>query len=114
MADQLSAALGRVVDALREAGIAASTDARNLHGPAAWVTPNTVVPRLGGNLDVTAAVYLIGPNVGGRSSIAQIGQLLDKVADVLTFDEPAQYVTVTPPGNAPAEQPAMRIITTTD
>lgn len=111
---QLTEALDEVVTALRDAGVTASTDATNLHGPAAWVTPHDVTGNLAGNITVRAAVYLIAPARSGRTPLALIGQLLDQVADVLTLDEPAQYVTVSPPGASGADLPALRIITSTD
>lgn len=111
---QLSAALGRVVDALKDAGVNATTDARNLNAPCAFVTVNQVAGvTLCGEIRVTADVYLIGNDRGGRLSIEELGKLLDHALTVLTLDEPARMVVATPPGLG-GPVPALLITTTTD
>lgn len=111
---QLSAALGRVVDALKGAGVNATTDARNLNAPVAFVTVNQVAGvTLCGEIRVTADVYLIAHDRGGRIVVEELGRLLDNALDVLTLDEPARMVTVAPPGLG-APVPALLITTTTD
>lgn len=111
---QLSAALGRMVDALKAAGVNATTDARNLNAPVAFVTVNQVATvTLCGEIQVTADVYLIAHDRGGKLSIEELGKMLDRALTVLTLDEPARMVVANPPGlGAPA--PALLITTTTD
>lgn len=114
-ASQLTQAIDAVVEALADRGIPATSDARNTSTSGyAWVTVHDITDTLGGALRVRAAVYLIAGDRGGRVHLEELGRLLDRTATVLTFDEPAQMVTVTPPGNAPAPLPALRIITTTE
>lgn len=110
----LASELEGVVAALRAGGVHASVDSRNVHGPFAWVTPHDIGAALGGNLTVRAAIYLVAPDVGGRAAVELLGKLLDDVSELVTFDEPVTYVTVTLPGSAPANLPALRIITSTE
>lgn len=108
----LSAALAAVVDALTAAGINATTDPRDLTLPGAWVTVHDVInPTLCGGYTVRADVCLMVADNGAPHAVEALGQLLDRAAEVLTFDEPVQPMTVTPPGAAPV--PALVITTTT-
>lgn len=108
----LTDALDRVTAALNEAGVYATTDPRNITPPCAWVTIADVRdPTLCGGVEVRAAVCLIAADNGTPHSLAALGDLLDKSLDVLTIEEPARPMTVTPPGVAPL--PALVITTTT-
>lgn len=105
-------ALGRVVDALTEVGISATTDPRDLTMPGAWVTLHDVTdPILCGGYTVRADVCLIVGDHGAPLALDALGDLLDQAAAVLTFDEPVVPMTVTPPGVA--SMPALVITTTT-
>lgn len=109
---QLAESLTRVVDALKAAGINATTDPRDLTMPGAWVTVHDVInPSLCGGYDVRADVCLMVADNGAPHAVAALGDLLHLAATVLTFDEPVQPMTVTPPGGAPT--PALVIVTTT-
>ncbi|MFW0790101.1 hypothetical protein [Gordonia sp. CPCC 205333] len=107
---QLADALDSLVDLLRANGVHATTDGRDLNPPAAWVTLHDVTPFLGGTLAVRGDVCLIVGDFGSKVAIAQLGDLLDKVAAVVSFDEPARPMTVTLPGQTP--MPALAITTT--
>lgn len=114
MTSQLEAALDRVVEALRAQGVRATTDARNVNPPCAYVTAGTVGNgTLCGELAITASVFLIAGDRGGKLSISELGKLLDAADSVLTFEEPARMVQATPPG-LPAPLPALLITTTTE
>ncbi|AKI28622.1 hypothetical protein GMA5_8 [Gordonia phage GMA5] len=113
MASTLALALDRVVEALTEVGIAATTDPRDLQIPGAWVTVHDVIdPTLCGSFTVRADVCLIAADNGMPFEVEALGTLLDLVADAVTFDEPVRPMTVTPPGLAPL--PALVITTTTE
>lgn len=113
MAANLKRSLDAVVEALRSAGIRASTDPRNLRLPGAWVTVHDITdPTLCGGLTIRADVCLITGDSGAPLNLDKLGQLLDAAVTVLTLDEPARPATVTPPGMAPC--PALVITTTTD
>lgn len=113
MVSQLVESLTRVRDALIEGGVHATLDAREIVPPCAWVTVHDVTGAyLCGDLTVRADVALIVGDFGEPVALEQLGQLLDKVADVLTFEEPGRPVTLTPPGIAPV--PAVVITTSTD
>lgn len=109
----LTDALDMVVTVLREAGISADTDARSLTLPGAWVTVADVTePRLCGDYTVRAAVCLMAPDAGSPTYLHHLGEMLDRALAVLTLDEPAKPMTVTPPGG-PAV-PALVITTTAE
>lgn len=110
---RLADALEGVVKALTDAGINATTDPRDITIPGAWVTVHDITdPRLCGDFTVRADVFLIATDNGAPLANDAVGELLDTVADVLTFDEPVTPVVATPPGLAPL--PALVITTTTD
>ncbi|ANA87587.1 hypothetical protein PBI_JEANIE_9 [Gordonia phage Jeanie] len=110
---ELAASLERIVTALEAAGVSATTDARNLNPPCAWVTvADVTTPTLCGGYQVRAAVCLIAGDFGSGQSLGALGELLDKAAEVVTFDEPVKPMTVTPPGVGVA-LPALVITTTT-
>lgn len=111
MASLLLEDLDRLVDALRAAGVSASVDLTNLKGVGVgvWVTPFDWSADLAGDLHVRAALFLMGPKGSGRGHLDLIGGLLEKVAELVTFDEPPTYVVVNE-----VDRPAIRIITTTD
>lgn len=113
MASALLDSLTAVVDALKTAGIDATLDAREINPPCAWVTVHDVIGAyLCGDLQVRADVCLIVGDFGGPLALAALGDLLDKAATVITFDEPARPATLAPPGMAPT--PALVITTSTD
>ncbi len=107
---QLSASLDRLARDLTEAGIAATTDPRNIVTPGAWVTVHDVTPFLAGSLSIRADVCLIVGDHGTTLALDRLGDLLDLAAAVLAWDEPARPMTITPPGTAPL--PALVITTT--
>lgn len=110
---QIGERLDRIVAVLNNAGIAATTDPRDLHIPGAWVTVHDVTePVLAGDWTVRADVCLIAADNGAPFSIDALGELLDLASTVVTFDEPVRPMTVTPPGQGPL--PALVITTTTD
>ncbi|MGB3604236.1 MAG: hypothetical protein WBA38_11885 [Gordonia sp. (in: high G+C Gram-positive bacteria)] len=110
---ELVAALDRVVTALRGAGLAATTDARDLNPPCAWVTVHDIgTPTLCGGYQVRADVCLIAGDAGSPQSLTALGALLDKALTVLTLEEPARPMTVQPPGVGVA-LPSLVITTTT-
>lgn len=109
----LAAALDRIVAALTEAGIAATTDPRDLQIPGAWVTVHDITdPTLCGEYSVRADVCLVAADNGAPFEVDALGQLLDLAYTAVTFDEPVRPMTVTPPGLAPL--PALVITTTTE
>ena len=109
----LTDALDTVVTVLREAGISADTDARSLTLPGAWVTVHDVTePRLCGDYSVRADVCLMVPDAGSPTSLHHLGDLLDRALAVLSLDEPARPMTVTPPGGSTV--PALVITTTAE
>ncbi|GMV27720.1 MAG: hypothetical protein AMXMBFR58_37510 [Phycisphaerae bacterium] len=111
---ELVDALGRVVDRLREAGIDATTDPRDLNPPCAWVTVHDITtPVLCGSYEVRAAVCLIAGDAGSPQSLAALGAMLDTVTDCVTFDEPVAPMNIQPPGVG-APIPALVIVTTTN
>lgn len=113
MASPLADALDRVVTALVDGGINATTDPRDLVIPGAWVTVHDVIdPTLCGGYSVRADVCLISADNGAPFANDALGHLLELSAQVLTWDEPVRPMTVTPPGVAPL--PALVITTTTD
>lgn len=114
VAGELADALGRVVDALIQAGVHATTDPRDLAAmPCAWVTVHDVTAgTLCGGLVVRADVALIAGNRGTPVAVDELSDLLDKALTVLALDEPARGAVVTPPGQGP--MPALVITTTTD
>jgi len=108
----LTDSLDRVVTALQSTGMHATTDPRNIAPPCAWVTIGDVRdPTLCGGIDVRAAVCLIAADNGTPHALDALGDLLDSALTVLTLEEPAKPMTVTPPGVAPL--PALVITTTT-
>ena len=109
----LTIALGGLVDRLKLAGINATTDARDLILPGAWVTVHDVTEiALCGDPVIRADVCLIAGDFGSPVYLEQLGKLFDLALTVLTLDEPARPMTVTPPGVAP--MPALVITTTTE
>lgn len=108
---QLTDALDGLVEVLNANGIHAVTDARDLVLPGAWVTVHDVSGVLAGALTVRADVALVVGDLGTRTALGQLGDLLDKAADLLTFDEPVKPMIVTPPGGQP--MPALVITTET-
>ena len=109
---QLTDALDGLVYRLTQAGITATTDARNITTPGAWVTVHDATPFLGGNLTIRADVCLIVGDLGGPTALTLLVDLLDLAADAIAWDEPARPMTLTPPGVAPL--PALVITTTTE
>ena len=109
----LTTALGTVVERLTAAGINATTDARDLILPGAWVTVHDIAEvALCGEPLVRADVCLIVGDFGSPVYLEQMGTLLDRALTVLTLEEPARPMTVTPPGVAP--MPALVITTHTE
>lgn len=110
---RLADSLAGVVDTLNAAGVAATTDPRDLQVPGAWVTVHDVIdPTLCGVYTVRARVCLIASDNGMSHELDALGRLLDLAYDAVTFDEAVTPMTVTPPGMAPL--PALVITTTTD
>lgn len=113
MVSPLAAALNGIVTALRDAGVPATTDPRDLIVPGAWVTVHDITdPTLCGEYTVRADVCLFTDDNGMSLEVDALGRLLELAADAVTFDEPVKPMTVTPPGRGPL--PALVITTTTD
>lgn len=109
---ELASALAGVVTALQDAGIHATIDPRDLVTPGAWVTLAEVRdPRLCGGYTYRASVCLIVADMGTPTAVEELGKLLELAAGVLTLEEPARPMTVTPPGVGPL--PALVITTST-
>lgn len=114
MASQLAAAVDAIVAELRSVGVKATSDARSLNPPGAYVAPGGVIGvNLCGEQIIRVDIYLVAEDRGGRIDTERIGQMLDKILPVIALDEPAVMVTVTPPG-MPSPLPAMLIKSTVE
>ena len=110
---ELADALDQLVAKLRTAGIAASTDGRDLNPPCAWVTVHDITtPVLCGGIEVRADVCLIAGDAGSPQSVAALSDLLDLALTVVVMDEPARPMAVRPPGVGTAI-PALVLTTVT-
>lgn len=77
MAPFLAPALGELVDAIRAAGISASTDPRDAVPPCALVMARAIAPRTSCRIAVEAEILLIAPGVGDGDAIEWLGGALD-------------------------------------
>lgn len=99
-----------VADLLTGAGLRAALDPQDVDPPGAWVTLEEFSQRtVRGDLRVTAAVYLIAPNVDYRRAMEQLAQLFNLARTVLTPDGPVRAQGVILPADPTQPLPALRL-----
>ncbi|MFW0784506.1 hypothetical protein AAFP35_08275 [Gordonia sp. CPCC 206044] len=82
--------LNALVTTLRDAGVDAYLDPRDLNPPCAWVVARnfTVCQTIGGSGEMQVEVYLIVPDLGYEQDCLQLNALLDRALEVIQPDEP--------------------------
>ncbi len=93
----IGAYLESVAQALRDAGLAATTDPRNAHPPCALVVPRTVTPRSGCLVRVGVEVLLIAPGPGNGDALAWLDEALATAWAAMPLRWPAQLVEFVSP-----------------
>ena len=112
---RLSEAATAVCDLIRDVGVAATADARDLDLPAALVTPENIeCDRLGNDeYTVTWAVYLLAPDNGALECLDDLGDMFDQVKDALGVSE-AKPMTLSLPNIAADPLPVLMLTVTTE
>jgi hypothetical protein len=77
MASFLAPALSELVEAIRAAGISASTDPRDAVPPCALVMARAITPRTSCRVTVETEILLIAPGPGDGDAIEWLGDALD-------------------------------------
>lgn len=111
-ATEIPEALAGVVSLLRDAGLAAVTDPRDLNPPGAVVALGPVqFNLLCGDCTAEATVYLVAPDVGMDQNVATLAQLLDTAAAVAPPSDLARPDSFIVPGAGQSPLPAIRYTT---
>lgn len=111
MADALTfAAVEELGYLLAAADVTSSTSPEDLSLPGVWITVDSFAPRtVKGDLRITAALYLVVPNVDTTRAMEQLRDLYNQVRTVLTPDGPVVAQGVILPSAPTEPMPALRL-----
>ena len=101
-------AISYAVDQLRDGGISATSDPRDLSLPGVLVGCHSLTRQLDGSVEVRLRLLAIAPDTGPPAR--RLDELLP-VLDVLGLVD-AEAVTVTLPNHTPSPLPALELFTT--
>lgn len=104
----ISEAFEYVVAQLTAAGVAATTDPRDLSLPGVLVGLHSVTRNIDGSAEVRVRLLAVAPDNGAPAR--RLDDLLDAVGVVGLVD--AEAVTITLPNHSPAPLPALELLTT--
>lgn len=111
-ATEITSALETLAADLTAAEVPATTDPTKIEVPGAWVTVDTLTPELMcGEFTATTAIYLIARDNGHSAALADLAEMLDRIAAIVPSITAAQPDSVSLPGYS-GPLPALRTTAT--
>lgn len=109
MSDAITDQLQALVDALTSAGVPATLDPAEVNPPGAWVALDQLrLLTIGGQLQLTASVYLIAPDTTLMRALELLAPQLRLLLTVIAPDGPMVTQGVVLPAD-PTPLPAIRV-----